>query len=287
MSVFRFSLLAFCSIALSFSPAYSEEEKAADSDAPAPAKEISAEEAKKLSNQETTKALKTLQKRSNNLPEWKSKEPQSVDEAIDYFIGASPTKLDPDGYYRRGCELMAQKKYQEALNHLNKALELNPRLYDASYQKALLYQLTGYDKFAARRYIQLLKVRPDYDKARINLAALHRKHKNYKGAEEEYRAAIQHNYYLFEAHYNLANTLLEMQRYEDAMKEYKFCLKLKPNDAMVHNNMGVLYLQKNYPNEALAAFQTAAKLAPQESVFKTNIGEAKKMISKKTQPVLM
>lgn len=197
-------------------------------------------------------------------------------------------RKDPELYYKAGCQLLSQKKYQAALDMFNKVLELNPRDYAASYKKALVYQLTGYDKFAARRYLEILKYRPDMDEARINLAALHHKHKHYSGAEEQYNAVIAHNFYSFEAHYNLANVLLDQKKHEAALKEYKLCLKLQPANAQVHNNMGVIFLQKNYAEDALQEFKRAAKLSPTNKTFTSNISVAQKVLKDKAkQPITM
>ena len=188
---------------------------------------------------------------------------------------------DPQIFFETGCRYLKLKKFQAALDAFNKALELNPRYYEASYKKALVYQLTGYDKYAARRYQDVLKYRPDMDEARINLAALHRKHKHYAGAEEQLEMVLAHNFASFEAHYNLANVFVEDNKAEDALREYKVCLKMKPTNPMVHNNLGVLFLQKNYPEEALQEFRRAAQLDPRNQTFTANINATQKMIAEK------
>ncbi len=193
----------------------------------------------------------------------------------------APPVGDPVAYYQKGCELLKENKLQAALNHFNKALELNPKYYEASYKKALIYQLTGYDKFAAKRYQDILKYRPDMDLVRINLAALHHKHKHYKGAEEQLKAVVTHNYYCFEAHYNLANVYIDELKPEEAIKEFKVCLKLQPHNALVHNNMGVIFLQKKYVEEAVQEFHRAANLEPANKTFSGNLVLSQKMLNKK------
>lgn len=211
--------------------------------------------------------------------------PQSPDPAA-LTSALAPAKKDPDLYYKAGCKMLAEHKLQQALNLFNKALELNPNFYEASCKKALVYQLTGYDKFAARRYQDVIKHRPDMDQARINLAALHHKHKHYSGAEEQYKAVISHNFYSFEAHYNLANVLLDDSKPEEALKEYKICLKLQPKNALVHNNMGVIFLQKKYVEDALLEFKRANALAPADQTFSRNISVANKMLAERSKKPL-
>lgn len=214
----------------------------------------------------------------NNLKDEQEVREKAYMSADDSNPGA---KVDPLLYYQAGCRFMKQKKFNLALQAFTKALELNPKYYEASYRKALVYQLTGYDKYAARRYQDVLKYRPDMDEARINLAALHRKHKHYSGAEEQLRLVIQHNWASWEAHYNLASVLVEANKPEEAMKEFKFCLKTRPNNPQVHNNLGVLFLQKNYPEEALQEFRKAAQLDPKNQTYVSNMKSTQKLIAEK------
>ncbi len=212
-------------------------------------------------------------------------EKQDKESAANAFMSQDDShqgsNIDPLAFYQAGLRFMREKKYQAALDSFNKALELNPKYHEASFRKAQVYQLTGYDKYAARRYQDVLNYRPDMTEARLNLAALHRKHKHYSGAEEQLREVIAHNFYSFEGHYNLANVLVEDNKPEEALKEYKLCLKLKPNNPMVHNNLGVLFLQRNYSEEALQEFRKAAQLSPKNPIFTTNIQTTQKLIAEK------
>lgn len=89
-----------------------------------------------------------------------------------------PAELDPAPHYRKGLELLKQKRFKEALLAQEKALELNPSHYDAKYQVALIYQVTGRPKESIEAYEKLLAVKPDYAQARINLGSLRRMDKD-------------------------------------------------------------------------------------------------------------
>ncbi len=247
-----------------------------------PAEESAEEE--KLSQEENNEA-KAEKPKSKKTASSKEEDPDDKLQQEHSFMAHDDShpgaKVDPLLYYQAGCRFIKEKKYQLALDAFNKALELNPKYHEASYRKALVYQLTNMDKYAARRYQHLLKYRPDMDEARINLAALHRKHKHYSGAEEQLRLVIQRNFHSFEAHYNLANVLVEENKPEAALKEYKICLKLKPHNPMVHNNIGVIFLQKNYPEEALQEFRKAYQLQPKNPTFQANLNTAQKHLAEK------
>jgi Tfp pilus assembly protein PilF len=189
--------------------------------------------------------------------------------------------LDPDYFLRRAQSFVRQKDYQSALNYINKAMELTPDNYGLWYEKALIYQLAGYDAAAARRYLSLIQHRPDMLEAHIGLGSLYSKHNNLELAAQEYHRAIEINFYSFPSHYNLANVYMGQDKLTDALKEYKVCLKLKPNNAMVHNNIGVVYQQRKFYEEAAEEFARATHLDPGNQVCRDNLANVRAILAKK------
>ncbi len=198
--------------------------------------------------------------------------------------GAQPTEdVEDAGYFIKRSQSYANKKeFQSALNYADKALELQPQNWQAWYQKALVYQLAGYDAAAARRYLQIIARRPDMIEARIGMGILYRKHGDFDLAEKEYEAAIGHQYHSFPAHFNLANLYMDQKKLEHALKEYKVCLKLQPNNALVHNNLGVIFLHRNYLEEAADEFRKASGLDSGNKMFADNLNNVHNKIGQKT-----
>lgn len=190
--------------------------------------------------------------------------------------------VDPEYYYKRSRNFVRDGDLQSALNYVNKALELNPEFWEAWYEKAMIYQVTGYDAAAARRYLELIKHRPEMAEAHIGLGSLYRKHHNYELAEGEYKTVIDDNFSSFEAHYNLANVYMEQEKLEPALKEYKVCLKLKPTSGIVHNNLGVIYEKRNFLDEAAQEFTKASHLEPANQQFADNLSEVKVKLGQKS-----
>jgi Tfp pilus assembly protein PilF len=200
-------------------------------------------------------------------------------------ILASPglQSVDPQVHYRAANELVKSKRYQEALDEINEAIELNPNYYEAWLTKAVIFQLTGHTEAAIMRLTELVKRRPNMIEARINLGLLYKQTKEYKNAEIEFRKAIEIYFYNFSAHYNLANLLLEQNKMEEALKQYRICLKLSPDNAMAHNNMGVIYLHKNYLEEAEQEFLKASHLDPANQNFADNLEKTRIKLHKKSK----
>ena len=105
----------------------------------------------------------------------------------------------------------------------------------------------------------------------IALMVLHVDDACHAGHGEQYKKAIEINFYSFPAHYNLANVLIDQHKNEDALKELKACLKLQPRNAWVHNNLGVIYQKRNYLEEAEEEFVRALRLDPANKTFEQNL----------------
>ena len=208
----------------------------------------------------------------------------STEEALassDTLAGSpDPHDYDPNPYYMQGLAALKAKRYQEALNCFNRCLKIDPNFYKASFQKAVVFQLTGYPEHAIKRYEQLAKYHPEMAEVHINLGSIYRDRDKIR-AEAAFRKAIEIYYYSLPAHYNLANLLLDMGRYEEAMKEYKACLKFNRKTAFIRNNMGVIYQKKKYYEEAAEQFALALKLSPKNKIFADNYRLARKHLATK------
>ena len=204
------------------------------------------------------------------------------------IVGAEPNEptTDPTFFYEKASALLKDGRYQDALNYVNKALELKPSYWEAWYQKGLLFQLTGHDGLAARRYLALIERKPEMIEPHIAMGSLYRKHGDFALAEKEYRKVIDLNVYNFAAHYNLANLLMDQKRMEEALKEYRVCLKLKPLNAEVHNNVGVIYQEKRYYEDAIEEFKRASTLEPANEIFHKNYTAAKMKLVKNPAPAV-
>ncbi|HMW93240.1 MAG TPA: tetratricopeptide repeat protein, partial [Candidatus Obscuribacter sp.] len=104
---------------------------------------------------------------------------------------------------------------------------------------------------------------------------------DYAGAEEQYLAALNHNFYLVSAHYNLANLYVKQDKLNQAIKELKTCLKMQPHNAWAHNNLGVIYQKRNYLEEAAEEFLRALNLEPANKTFEANLNMVRQQLKKK------
>jgi len=193
------------------------------------------------------------------------------------------TDNDPDLHLRMAKRMTERMQYHDALLQINKALVLNPKLWEARYLGAYVYQMEGRFPEAISRYEQYLKVKPDNVQAHINLGVCMRHENRIDEAEDEYRKAIDMNYYSLEAHFNLANIFIAHDELEKAIKELLACEKIAPTNAWVHNNLGVIYQKRDYLEEAEQEFGKAANLEPANKTFELNLGLARDQLQQQRQ----
>ena len=94
--------------------------------------------------------------------------------------------------YENGLLASNNSKYEEAIGHFSRAIQNNPKFGSAHFQRALA-------KFET---------------------------KNYKGAIEDFRYAIDYNSDEDAARYNIALCYQRMSMYAQSIVEYKKCVKL-------------------------------------------------------------
>jgi len=129
------------------------------------------------------------------------------------------------GYYGLGNARIAEKKYNEALNNYNKALDLK--------QNAKSFHARG----VVNKYLK----RVDH-------------------AIADYNMAIKLDPYLIEAYYNRAILYFELQNYNLSLSDYNMAIKFKPLFAKAYNNRGNTKFMMNDKTGACNDWQKALEL---------------------------
>jgi tetratricopeptide (TPR) repeat protein len=98
------------------------------------------------------------------------------DRAADCYTHA--IALDPEApepYFNRCLSYCRLGRYEDALQDINKVIEINDGLVEAYYTKGLVYRYMQDDDRAEEEFRRALKVDPDYVKAREELDVIRRK----------------------------------------------------------------------------------------------------------------
>jgi len=145
--------------------------------------------------------------------------------------------------YFVGNSLLNQGRVDEAVEHFQKALALQPE--SADFHNALgnaLLQKGRMDE-AVIQYQKALEIKSDFAEAA-------------------------------EAHNNLGYGFLQKGRMNEAIIQFQKALEIKPDLADAHNNLGYSLLQKGRVDEAIVQYQKALALRPESANFHNGLGNA-------------
>jgi len=144
------------------------------------------------------------------------------------------TADNPIAHVNLGMVLEQAGRQDDALNHYEEAIQLNPALLQAHNNLANLYDRLGRFQEALAQYQQALQLKP--------MSPL--------------------------VHANLGRLLARLGSLDDAVHHYHEAVRLDPGDPRFHYELGKLLLRRGQAAEAVAQLQQALKLGPNDLTTK-------------------
>ena len=150
-------------------------------------------------------------------------------------LEAVAQKMPERRWVRRGNESFSNGRYDESIEHYQKAVEKAPNSYEARYNLASAYvQAERYDR-GEELLRELLADSLNLSNNRIkelyyNLGNTQFAKRNYAEACNSYNKVIERDSTNFEAFYNRGNALFAQDKLEEALKSYKHALRINPKD---------------------------------------------------------
>jgi protein O-GlcNAc transferase len=213
-----------------------------------------------------------------------------------------------DALHLRGVIAHQSKKYDEAVELINKAIAIAPsnaayyfsidlvwralnRLDEvvASYQNllartpdnAVAYNnlanaLKAQGRFdeAVTFYQQALALDPGYAVAQSNLGSAVAALGDLEQAVAHYQKALELKPDFVEGHYNLGGALKAQGKLQEAIVCYRKALSLRPDFTEAYNNLGIALADQGHQQEAIACYEKALALDPNFAEAHTNLGIA-------------
>ena len=158
-----------------------------------------------------------------------------------------------EAHYRLSLAFYDQKKYQQALHHINCALKLSENA-PAYNQQGLCYEALNDSQAALEAYEKAIQSDPYYALAYLNKANVLCHLQQYQQAEITYRQAIVQDPKNFEAFYRLGLLLFEQNRFAEALESLRSALLLKPNNVSALYALAVAVEQTQDYLEAIGLY---------------------------------
>ena len=127
---------------------------------------------------------------------------------------------------------------------------------------------------ATRAYREILRRKPDWGSAELNLALILNSQRNYRDAIEYFDRALRHDSSLTSAHLGRGVALFNLEKFEEAIAPLDHYAKARPLDTEVHYYLGRTFESLGAYPRAIAEFQQQLKLTPANADALYHFGES-------------
>ncbi len=173
------------------------------------------------------------------------------------LLAAATESRTAEACRRTGLELAQHNRDEHAIEQLEKAREINPRIKDVSHPLAVLYDRQGRFDAADREYQRALEESPRSADLLSDYGYFLYSRGNVEQAEERLRAAIKVDSGHEKALLNLG-LVLGQQQFDEALTVFEQAV----GPAAARHNLGLLHAQHGNADEARRWFAEAARLDP-------------------------
>jgi tetratricopeptide (TPR) repeat protein len=176
-----------------------------------------------------------------------------------------------------GDALYKEGHVQEAMDHYEQALRINPELAEVHYNLGNVLSQAGRADEAIGHYEQALQIRPHYAEAQNNWGNVLQQMGKLPDAIVHivhYEQAIRIEPGLARAHDNLGNALYQIGKLQESIDHYEQALRINPDRTETHNNLGTVLLQVGRVQDAIGHFEQALRLKPDYAEAHSNLGSA-------------
>jgi len=133
---------------------------------------------------------------------------------------------------------------EDAIRHLEKAVQLLPKDYLSRNNLGIIYGRIGEPEKALKELMTAIQLRPNDDTIKINLSVFYQRQKEYKKAEEVLKYLLVKSPQSANLHYRLGLIYKDTGDYGAAISEILKSMELAPNIINPYEELGNIYASK-------------------------------------------
>jgi tetratricopeptide (TPR) repeat protein len=197
------------------------------------------------------------------------------DEAIVHLQAA--IQINPfwdNAYNMLGVAQVAQGEKEKAIAHFLEAIKVNPYNDNAQLNLGISLEEQGKNEEAKSYYHKAMEINPANAGTHYHLASLLMKQGEKKQAEHHYREAVKSNPDYFAARYDLAGILANQGKIGEAIEHFREAARINDSSFQALNNLGVLLEKQQQHEEAIHYYRLAMPLEPNNPGLHFNLGVA-------------
>ena len=176
-------------------------------------------------------------------------------------------------YYYLGLALSGDRRYADALEALEVALDLDPNHLQAIVATGNAHLKLGDIDEARATYFRALKLRPEYPPSLDGLARVEEARANDEEAIRTYLRAIASDKGYAASYTHLGDLYLRVGRIEEAVHLLEEAVEVRPDFAPGLNRLALAYGRLGLHNEAIATVQSAMEIEPRSALHAATLGE--------------
>lgn len=175
-------------------------------------------------------------------------------------------------HYYLGLALIGDRRYSDAIDVLNVALDLDPSHLQSLAAFGDAHLKLGDLGEARAGYFRALKLRPEYAPALDGLARVYESEANDATAIEHFLRAIRSNRGYAPAYTHLGDLYLRLDRFSEAVQLLEEAIAVRPDFAAGMNRLALAYGRLGFSNEAIATISRAMVLEPRSADHRATLG---------------
>ncbi len=183
----------------------------------------------------------------------KAMDRQDFQQAFQIFTKlAADDPKDYSAWFNLALAEAALQKYDQAIGHLEKALELKPGLYEAEFNLGLVYLRSHQLAEAEPHFEAAVRLKPNELQARMALADNQLAIGKDDAAAKSYEAVLRMNPKSARAELGLGQSLLHLGALDQAAEHYRAAAALDPKLRPYELELAAAYAGAKRPTEAIA-----------------------------------
>ena len=175
---------------------------------------------------------------------------------------------------RRGNQRLFARKYDEAIEEYNKAVELKPDYAPIYSIRGYAYRIKGDFEAAIKDYNKLIELRPDNADAYCDRGITYSRKGEFARAIQDFNEAIQLKPNLADTYNGRGLMYHQMNEVDLALQDFNKAIELRPDFAKAYNNRALVYQDKGDADKTLEDTSKAIEFQPNLSYAYNNRGNA-------------
>ncbi len=174
-----------------------------------------------------------------------------------------PGVTDPEELTQHAFQKQEIGAFEEAIEILNKALEIDPKFVPAHFRMGSVYEEWDQRKEAIAAYQQALSLNPNHLAARLGLASAYGKSFKNELAILEYEKAAKLKPTDPEIHFKIALEYWYLQKLPETAEHYRKVIAMNPDHLQAHLNLASVYERMKEWDKSLKEIAISLQLGKQ------------------------